>query len=90
MYRVAIASWNIRGFNSLVKREAIKKFIDTNKIAIVGVLETRIRHTNESMLHSWFGRRWQLISNVGYGRNIRIVVMWDPSLVDVVGLWIDD
>ena len=41
-----IASWNIRGLNWPNKQEDVKIFLHSNKIGLVGLLETKIKEKN--------------------------------------------
>lgn len=40
------ATWNVRGMNDPFKTKEVRKFINSNKIDVCGLLETRVRsHT---------------------------------------------
>lgn len=84
-----VSSWNIRGLNYPTKKEAIHTYLRRNKVAIMAILETRIREGN---LHSSrsFARNWSMDSNVGLASNIRNVLLWNVRDVDVEVLWKDD
>lgn len=52
-----IGSWNIRGLNSLVKREVVKKYIVDNTISVFAIIETRVQNNKEQSFSRWFGRK---------------------------------
>ena len=45
-----IASWNIRGLNWPNKQEEVKLFMHTNKIGLLGLLETKVKDQKVDMI----------------------------------------
>lgn len=78
-----IGCWNVRGLDSSLKYEEINRFTTMIKIALMGILETRIRHTNKDLLDCFVHRGWSIHTNLLQGHNIRIVVLWKASDVEV-------
>lgn len=50
MDKLHIWAWNIRGLNDALKIEAINTYSRSNRLAIIGILETRIREVNVGLL----------------------------------------
>lgn len=50
MDKFHIGAWNIRGLNDSLKIEAVNTHSRVNSIAIMGILETRIREKNINTL----------------------------------------
>ena len=44
----AIVSWNIRGLNWPNKQEDVLSFLHSNKVGLIGVLETKVKQENDS------------------------------------------
>ncbi|KAI8551299.1 hypothetical protein RHMOL_Rhmol06G0175000 [Rhododendron molle] len=82
-----IASWNIRGLNNPLKQKEVYSFISSQKLQLMGILETKVRATN---LCTTFGKcfpaHWSYSHNLGSSSVARIVVAWDPQclVVDVL------
>lgn len=71
---------NIRGLNTPVKHDAIRRYLTSNKLAILAVMETHVRDKNFVVFNS-FSSRWSLVTNKGLARNVRIAILWDPQEV---------
>lgn len=69
MVNMLISTWNIRGMNHPSKEEAVVRYLRRNNIAIMALLETRIRDVNASSLES-FRSSWSIDSNLGMANNI--------------------
>ncbi|KAI3664272.1 hypothetical protein L6452_44757 [Arctium lappa] len=86
---IRIASWNIRGLNSLIKQKEVKNLVYMNGVSLCIVLET---HVQGNMLHDVCSRtfpRWSWLSNhacSAYGT--RIIIAWDVRMMDVMLLYV--
>ncbi|XP_031282090.1 uncharacterized protein LOC116140622 [Pistacia vera] len=78
---IKLASWNVRGLNSPLKQKEVRHLISSNKIAICGILETRVREPNFEVTKSLTFGGWDVIHNYVCCPNGRIWVAWNPSLV---------
>ena len=58
-----IASWNIRGLNWPNKQEDVKLFLHSNKIGLVGLLETKIKEKKVQKVASNLFPSWRWIHN---------------------------
>ena len=45
-----IVSWNIRGLNWPNKQEDLKSFLQTNKVGMIELIETKIKTKNDSYI----------------------------------------
>ena len=78
-----IASWNIRGMNMTYKQDEIRSFVNTNRISLIGIIETKVRATRSLKISKATLRNWEFIYNNEYHPNGRIWVGWDPSILDL-------
>lgn len=79
-----IASWNIRGLNDPPKQSEIKNLIAKNRVALMGVLETRVREENmEKVLRGIGLKNWDLITNYNEATLGRIWILFDPRVVQI-------
>ena len=72
-----IASWNVRGLNWPDKQEDVKLFLHLNKIGMVGLLETKIKHQKIETIASNIFRGWEWTNNFEISKG-RIWVAWKP------------
>lgn len=77
-------SWNIRGLNGPLKQSEVKSMIAKYKVAVMGVLETRVR--KESMCTVWEKIKlnqcqWSLEHNYLMSDQGRIWVLYDTRQV---------
>ena len=76
-----LSCWNIRGFNTPLKQNGILKHIRQHKIAVMGVLETKLsKHRLESIARKKF-RGWTIADNFQHHPNGRIMIIWKESMV---------
>lgn len=45
-----VCSWNIRGLNDPNKTTTLSKFLSRNKVDVMAVLETRVKHKNTTRI----------------------------------------
>ena len=46
----SIIPWNIRGLNWLNKQEDLRVFLYTNKVGLIGLMETKIKKENDGKI----------------------------------------
>ena len=85
-----IGAWNIRGVSRPFKQKELRVWIHKNQVALVGVLETRVRAENSSQIISSILPYWQSVTNYSQHPNGRIWLIWDPSIFQVSPLLITD
>ena len=78
-----LASWNIRGLNMTYKQDDVRSFVLTNKISLLGILETKVRASKSLKISRAILRHWSFFNNNDHQSNGRIWVAWDPSILDV-------
>lgn len=79
-------AWNIRGLNTSVKKHEIGVYTRSNRVSIIGILETRIRVNNLSKVLPMFTKEWEVESIDTMAANIRILLLWKTGEVEVVVL----
>ncbi|XP_074305888.1 uncharacterized protein LOC141641110 [Silene latifolia] len=78
-----IASWNIRGFNKVVKQVEVVKFLSENKVDILGLLETRVKKNKANKILRNKLRNFDSYCNYQSHDNGRIWLLWNPSTTAV-------
>lgn len=74
----SLACWNVRGMNKSSRKIDIKSFLLSNKVYLVGLLETRISFHNRNKVLKAFGS-WQMTANYDYSSHGHIWVLWQQS-----------
>ncbi|XP_074307797.1 uncharacterized protein LOC141642767 [Silene latifolia] len=78
-----ISSWNIRGCNDPLKQQEIRDFLWSNKLDILGVLETRVKKKNaDNIIKNKFSN-YSVICNYDCHYNGRIWLIFNPVTVTV-------
>ena len=85
-----LGSWNVRGVCRPFKQQELRTWILQSHLAMVGVLETRVRAGRSSKIIDSIMPSWQSISNYTHHPNGRIWLLWDPSIVAVLPRLITD
>lgn len=76
-------TWNVRGLNNPCKLVEVKKFISQNNLAMVALLESRVKQANCVKVRKKFGSSLKWEDNYDYSERGRIWLAWDPSKVVV-------
>ncbi|XP_020243302.1 uncharacterized protein LOC109821533 [Asparagus officinalis] len=75
--------WNVRGLNKSSKKHLIKHHLYQYKSSFIALLETKIRETKISYTAQKIARNWKWTSNVRNAGKARIIIMWDPDILEV-------
>ena len=78
-----LCSWNIRGLNWPNKQEDIKIFLHEKNIALVGLLETKVKEKNVEKVAKNIFHGWNWHHNFSLNAKGRIWVAWKPSLYSI-------
>ena len=78
-----VSFWNIRGFNKPLKHNGVLDHIRKNKVAVMGILETKLKKQSIKDIVRRKFRSWQVTDNFQHNPNGRILIMWKE---DKVGL----
>lgn len=79
------AVWNIRGLNNPLKQKEVFSFIQSQRLCLIGVVETKIRraHLDAAVCNS-FPSHWLHTTNLNTsGSTARIIMAWDPLVLTV-------
>ncbi|XP_071704036.1 uncharacterized protein [Rutidosis leptorrhynchoides] len=80
-----IASWNIRGMNTLDKQSEVNDLIKDEDLSMCILLETHLKHKNIQKVCENVFNNWKWHSNVKNSPNsCRIIVGWNDSKVNVM------
>ncbi len=75
--------WNIRGLNDPMKQRFVRKFILEHNLALMGLVETKVKEVNKGGVFRAIAKGWKVICNYSSSPRGRIWVCWDPLGVDV-------
>ncbi|XP_074299591.1 uncharacterized protein LOC141630724 [Silene latifolia] len=78
-----IASWNIRGFNKLVKQVEVSTFLRNHNNDILGLLETRVKKNKAPRILQNKFQRYHNYTNYTTHNSGRIWLLWNPSTTSV-------
>lgn len=74
MNNLSMISWNVRGLNSPLKKNELKKVICSNNSSLGAALETRIKPDNWLEFKRWWKTYWtlEMTSNISCSMNSKI------------------
>ena len=78
--------WNVRGLNGLHKQKEVKKFIQSNKIGLVCLVETKIKKDQFGSIYNNMFSGWCVSSNFSASIGGRILVCWLDDFFEVTPL----
>ena len=83
-----IGCWNIRGLNDPIKHSELRRLIHQERIALFGLVETRVKDKNKDNVSQLLLRSWSFLYNYDFSCRGRIWVCWnaDTVKVDVFGM----
>jgi hypothetical protein len=88
---ISLASWNIRGLNHPLKQKEVRSFVRDNQLSLCAVLESHVDVDNLFKICGVVFRSWNWTSNNSMClKGTRIIIGWDPSVMDVMVLFQSD
>ena len=78
-----LVSWNIRGLNWPNKQEEVKIFQCTNKVGLLGLLETKIKLSKVDSIGQRMFPNWRWHYNFQNNPKGRIWLLWNPTYYSV-------
>jgi len=78
-----IGCWNVRGLNDPIKHSALRQLIHQERIALFGLVETRVRDKNKDNVSQLLLRNWSFLYNYDFSCRGRIWVCWNADTVKV-------
>ncbi|GFY92846.1 hypothetical protein Acr_08g0012420 [Actinidia rufa] len=76
-----ISFWNIRGLNMPLKQNGILTHLRKNRVAIMGILETKLSHQALDRIAKNKFKCWKMADNFSHHPNGRIMIIWKEDLV---------
>ncbi|KAL2226583.1 UNVERIFIED_CONTAM: hypothetical protein Sindi_2017000 [Sesamum indicum] len=76
------AIWNVHGLNKRDHQLAVKDIVAEFRLQFFGLLETRVRGNNASLIQSILMPQWKWFTDYGSSGN-RVWIAWDDNYVDV-------
>ncbi|XP_026378158.1 uncharacterized protein LOC113272552 [Papaver somniferum] len=80
---IKIGGWNIRGLNDPLKQVEVSNFIQVNKLAMVGIVETHVQEANKSRIRNNICHSWSLVDNYSLDPSGRIWVGRNKEVMTV-------
>ncbi|XP_074320900.1 uncharacterized protein LOC141657531 [Silene latifolia] len=80
---IKLGFWNVRGLNREEKQKFVNNFLHKNKVAVFGLLETKIKASNKNKSMYRVFQDWSLTSNNNKHPGGRIIVLWNPHWADI-------
>jgi len=78
-----IGCWNVRGLNDPIKHLELRRFVHQERIALFGLVETRVRDKNKDKVSQLLLRNWYFLYNYDFFCCGRIWVCWNVDVVKV-------
>jgi len=78
-----IVAWNIRGLNWPNKQADLRTFLHTNKIGMIGLMQTKIKVENDSKIAARAFPRWKWENNSTLQIKGRIWIAWHPKMYEL-------
>ncbi|KAF5178393.1 hypothetical protein FRX31_032018, partial [Thalictrum thalictroides] len=80
----AIAIWNIRGLNDPRKQKEVYNIVQSEKLDLIGLTETKVKSYNYDVIHKNMLPQWSQVSNKDHDHRGRIWLLWNHRNIDVV------
>ena len=71
-----VTTWNMRGMQQLGRHAAVVDIIKSNKVDVMGLLETKMEAT-------FYFPNWKSINNFHAIPGGRMLLLWNPGTADV-------
>ncbi|XP_024965863.1 uncharacterized protein LOC112506068 [Cynara cardunculus var. scolymus] len=82
---IKIASWNIRGLNSLIKQKEVRDLIYLKHMSLCCIVESKVIHSHLGDVCGKVFGNWSWISNGSLcDQGTRIIIAWDPTVLSVL------
>ena len=75
--------WNLRGLNYPLKQKAAKLFLKNNEISLIGLIEHKVKEPNIKRVVRSICPQWQHTHNSTHAPIGRILVCWNPHILNV-------
>lgn len=79
-----LAAWNVRGLNGPLTQNKVVSLCRQHNISLFGLLETKMKLERVFVFMNNKFRGWNWFSNHHMAERGRILVIWNPTLVDCV------
>ncbi|GLT38165.1 hypothetical protein SLA2020_124300 [Shorea laevis] len=76
---IYLSTWNVRSLNDPIRQVDVKKFLLSNKVQFMALLETRVKQENSSRVVQTFSRQWGWLNNYNSHPNGRIWILWNKT-----------
>jgi hypothetical protein len=85
-----IGCWNVIGLNDPIKHSELRRLIQQERVALFGLVETRVRDMNKENVSRLLLRSWSFLYNYDFSCKGCIWVCWNADVVKVDALSMSD
>lgn len=78
-----IASWNVRGLNSVNKQRELRNYIREQDIVLIAIMENRMQENKIHRIMKRFDNKWTWCANSQYSTRERILVIWRSDRINI-------
>ena len=84
---INFASWNVRGLNTPLKQDEVRRLVTSKNLSLVGLIETKVSYGRRHKLARELLPGWEFIFNYSNQGNGRIWTAWNPSVLSLQQLY---
>ncbi|XP_020249336.1 uncharacterized protein LOC109826732 [Asparagus officinalis] len=78
-----LSFWNVRGLNRSSKQHLVRNYILQYHLSYIALIETKIKEKNIQGIAKKLAANWRCMSNVRNSGKARILILWDPNILDI-------
>lgn len=79
-----ISVWNVRGMNASLKQRDVANFVHTNKVSLMGFVETKLTNSNILTCHKKFYSSWHTLDNCDLHPRGRLWIIWREEDFEII------
>jgi hypothetical protein len=78
-----ILAWNIRGLNNPLKQKEVRRMVNSLKLSIICLVETRVQQANSISVVKSMLPGWNFFHNYSMHLLGKIWICWDPGIISL-------
>ncbi|XP_009765971.2 uncharacterized protein [Nicotiana sylvestris] len=77
-----LVTWNIREMNKVPRQKEVKKYIRSNKVNMIAILEHKIKEQKAEQIIREITTWWHCLANYEHNSKGRIWLLWDANKIE--------